>query len=53
MGRITFQDQPGQKVHETLSQPIKSWVLWCIPVINRRITVQAGPGINTRPYLKN
>jgi hypothetical protein len=31
--RIMVGGQPGQKVHEILSQPIKRGAWWCIPVI--------------------
>jgi hypothetical protein len=33
IGRITIPGQPGQKVHETPSQPIRIWLKWCMPVI--------------------
>jgi hypothetical protein len=31
--KVEVQTQPGQKVCETSSQPIKSWTWWCKPVI--------------------
>jgi hypothetical protein len=51
IGRITVQSQPGQKVHETLSQ-LTVGALWYAPVtpatqrsMNRRSEVLDGPGI--------
>jgi hypothetical protein len=32
--RLIVQGQLGQKVFETPSQPIKSWVWWSAPVIS-------------------
>jgi hypothetical protein len=58
--RIMVQGQHRPKVHEIPSQPVKSWMWWCVPVIlamlgsiSRSIMVQTSPGINARPYLKN
>jgi hypothetical protein len=57
---IEGRGQPKQTVSETISQPIKKLGMGahvCHPShmgsINRRIVVQACPGINTRCYLKN
>jgi hypothetical protein len=33
IGSIVVQDQPGQKLHKTPSQPIRSWTQWYAPVI--------------------
>jgi hypothetical protein len=59
IGRITVGDQPRKKVCEIPSQSVNGWVWWHVPVIlaiqrrkNRRIIVQAGPGIQQGPILK-
>jgi hypothetical protein len=58
-GRSAVVDKHKQKVHET-SLSTSGWAQWSAPVIpalrgctNRRITVQASPGIKLGPYSKN
>jgi hypothetical protein len=60
ISRTATGDQLGKKVQETPCQPVKPAECGdathhpsCEENVNKRTAVQAGPGINLRPYLKN
>jgi hypothetical protein len=43
LGRSRFEASPANSC-KTPSQPIKSLVWWCVPVIPARGSVNSGPG---------